>query len=346
MGGTQPANEDRQKCVKVVLEELDRNPGEYHTQQKQNDLLDRLIEKHDLKDPTPGPNGLKQVLTRKRYRDIIGNEKGHYPRKGISDKDNGPVFLKGSAVIDEGRLRVFGLGKDTVATAVGSGEADAKSQKSTSKRIAATPPHQQAPLGYLSVSPQFSPLTARDGGGLNFPEDAPPPLKKLKLIAGRAPDGVRKAATEPKGTQADTPPVTPTPTPPPQTALASRLRKISATDISKSLCDVWTLLQSAAHNIWHEAGIDPNADAVCVLEPTEELETIYRKMFGPEWKTVTLELTVSGALNSGKVLQACLAGAFFNSVVRADLPWDGPKDIMAMLKDEARVMERVMGACG
>ena len=109
----QPLDPLRAKALKLALERIDRHRGDYKTKEEQEEMLEELIERHDLQKTSTasGRGGTKtKRLTAEEYRTWMGNVASRYsitPREGkpVGIHD---VHLRGSAVVDPDYLARIG----------------------------------------------------------------------------------------------------------------------------------------------------------------------------------------------------------------------------------------------
>ena len=130
------------------------------------------------------------------------------------------------------------------------------------------------------------------------------------------------------------------PKPLPMSLLASRLKKVSSTEISDEINSIWSLVQDITlHTI--KAKSSQNAKAGLVDNPADPLSHLYTLLFGAQWSQLFLTKDMSKSWNRRKALEACLSVAVYWVVFEEELPWPGPEDAVTRMQSEAAIYGRV-----
>ncbi|KAK3673843.1 hypothetical protein LTR78_006398 [Recurvomyces mirabilis] len=135
------------------------------------------------------------------------------------------------------------------------------------------------------------------------------------------------------------------PEPPAVSLLASRLTKISSTEISDEIDNIWSMVRSfTLSNIKSKAS--QNANACLPDSPPDPLPRLYTLLFGEQWRQQFFIMNSSKSWNRRKALEACLSVAIYSLVFEEELPWPGPVVAVARMQHEAVVYKRVLSNHG
>lgn len=190
----------------------------------------------------------------------------------------------------------------------------------------------------LIAAPTPSPITVPDD------DETPSPAKRQKPN----PEDQRIA---PPATQSALEDATPSLFPlGPRTAsctpsiLSSRLQKVSRDAIDKELSDIWIGVQSTVRKILNSTHVEANESANCVMNPTNELKSLYQRLFGLDWKHRVLAVQGNSSLNNRDAMEGCMSAAVFEWVINKKVPWEGPEVLLGGLSQDQGYFDQLMRA--
>ncbi|KAK4901817.1 hypothetical protein LTR27_001589 [Elasticomyces elasticus] len=112
-------------------------------------------------------------------------------------------------------------------------------------------------------------------------------------------------------------------------------------DLEKDVAELWTLTQSTTEGMLGSVG---EKKAEWVPEPNPELSRVYNVMLGSDWMSRLLRIQDFDQMDRRDLLNAVLATAVYEFVYNQDLPFPGPKEILAGIPDLSRLDKRLHGA--
>ncbi|KAK3626921.1 hypothetical protein LTR56_019548 [Elasticomyces elasticus] len=132
-------------------------------------------------------------------------------------------------------------------------------------------------------------------------------------------------------------------TPAKATGLAANLIRIGPQSIQSAMSALWVSIQNTARNM-----LDGVADgrAVWVNQPTPELLAILQCAFTADYKGRLITLLTHKPPTRNGALEVCLGAAVHEYVFTKDLPWPGPKELLAGMEDNIEVLNEVLEAVG
>lgn len=127
---------------------------------------------------------------------------------------------------------------------------------------------------------------------------------------------------------------------------ASKLLKLSSDALYADFNALWTHIQSFTRKLLTGTGLQDSKRPLICAEPTEQLLSIYQRLYGTNWKrNVRLSIQL-GIINAGDILEACVAAGIYDSVFNAKLPWEGPRETMGRLSQQERYINQLLKELG
>ncbi|EME85610.1 uncharacterized protein MYCFIDRAFT_171508 [Pseudocercospora fijiensis CIRAD86] len=106
-------------------------------------------------------------------------------------------------------------------------------------------------------------------------------------------------------------------------------------------------VETATLEYFQEHGIDAEAQSEFVLKPDQELESLYRLLFGEEWQMHVADLPDRGVLvRQDYLVMGLIGAAIHKDVLRATLPWDVEAKFHDALGADERYMATVVDDLG
>ncbi|KAK5731971.1 hypothetical protein LTR17_010923 [Elasticomyces elasticus] len=365
----------RALAIKVALQEIDNHLGEFDTLEKVREMLSSLITRDELKDRPKSANRAVIPLTVNRFHDIMSKTMSSKRRPGAAVRAWTEVWTRGSVLVEEDYLRTVGFQSPTNAgVADTGGNIEAPRTAASGSR---TEPLIPGPAGQqLSQKPSAPDSTLP----IVIPDDdgAPDVVRangRPKRQRDNNTDGLGVTAGEPAQKKQRTIPESPNakaampedetlpgalpgvqgaqetlkPAPPLKSQreqispLAASLVRLGTDEITNALEGVWSNVQNIIRNMLD--GI-PHQRAAWVADPHDGLKKVFERLFGQDYNGRILEITSDRPTSNRDALEACLAAAMFEYAFQQDLPWDGPKEMLASIKGDAAVIDRVLEAIG
>lgn len=347
----------KKRALVVLLEAIDENVGEYDTVEKQNNLLNSLIAKHELRKSTAKDAHESTELTVEHYRkwSYSSASIGIHMQKGEYRGKTKRFFLEGSRAVERELLMSLGFrlrgdvqdsndetresasppsARDsTVSAAAGHKEDSAFTQQPNDhgSTQAAAKDMDAAPS---RKSPESLPSSSRDSRGS---------LTNLHGSSGRTIDKVEVDDSPPPKRHcpnsdveivAVSTPLAPSP-------LYTKLVQLSDEHVDGVLNAIRYGIQTFARNVQSAVSdVEPGRPA-WVLEPEIELETLYRRTFGADWSHRARRLAQSNAIAARDLLEGCV-GAAVCELLLSKVPWRMPQETLSLMSDGAAYADRVL----
>ena len=122
---------------------------------------------------------------------------------------------------------------------------------------------------------------------------------------------------------------------------AGKLRSLDEDEQNKEHNQLWSQILSCTIKLLWGVGCQDSDRASLVVNPSEELRSLYQRLYGKDWKKA-VGLIQFKRLNAGDVIEGCLSAAVFDQVFMQELPWRTPNQIMELLSEEERFANRFL----
>ncbi|KAK6405476.1 hypothetical protein LTR81_019754 [Elasticomyces elasticus] len=373
------------RAINIALQEIDRNLGVYDTAEKRRAMLSRLIQEHDLKDSPRSEQGKIIDMTEIRYDSILvkamADNSRYFEQRGRFTTWKGgvqEVVKTGSKIVKGAFLQSIGFqmqetdddpdaNEDNVAPT--ERLADARAQEDAPKRETPQAPG-KAPSPSTSTS-SWKPNA--DGNGDSDHENGRNSSRKKQKTSKEAPSAVATSVAIPSAAipsaaipsaadprPDDAPPQSPVRDKPngnvtlkigtPKSTTSSHtaqrangLVKLGAQTIQHELAALWSSIQTVTLNM---LGEESRKKAAWEMEPNDDLLKLYKRLYSKEWKGRIHAALKNAAVSRKQVLDACLGAAVFEFVFSKPVPWQGPKEMLRGLGEDAAIIDRVLQGAG
>ena len=104
--------------------------------------------------------------------------------------------------------------------------------------------------------------------------------------------------------------------------------KLGNSDVDSRLMTIMLNGVNVALSIFDKCEVSGEELAEWVAHPSKELEGLYVGLFGAEWREHTAILRLTHEMNAWKLVEGLVAVAVHEWVLKKDVPWPGPRDIL------------------
>lgn len=93
----------------------------------------------------------------------------------------------------------------------------------------------------------------------------------------------------------------------------SRCLAVDPKEITNKLKWIEEQVRGWSNDLLEKTGVDPKSRAMWVEEPSKELQTIYKRVFGDRWQSMSSSMTKSEDFTASKAIQCCLYAAVYDA---------------------------------